>query len=53
MAGESGSALDDVIARGDITRYTFFQLVELLNRLEAVDAERGQDFLSAAGAAAL
>ncbi|ROP58150.1 type VI secretion system protein ImpH [Enterobacter sp. BIGb0383] len=44
MAGESGSALDDVIARGEISRYTFFQLVELLNRLESVDAERGQDF---------
>lgn len=44
MAGESGSALDDVIARGDITSYAFFQLVELLNRMEEVDAERGQDF---------
>lgn len=44
MAGESGSTLDDVIARGDISRYTFYQLVELLNRIENVDVETGQDF---------
>lgn len=43
MAGEGGSALDDVIARGDISRYTFYQLVELLNRIKNVDVETGQD----------
>ncbi len=44
MAGENGSALDDVMARGDIARYSFFQLVELLNRMEQVDPESRQDF---------
>lgn len=44
MAGASGSALDDVIRRGEIARYSFFQLVELLNRLESIDPEVGQDF---------
>ncbi|MDY0970726.1 type VI secretion system baseplate subunit TssG [Siccibacter turicensis] len=44
MAGAGGSTLDDVMDRDALARYSFYQLVELLNRMEAVDPERGQDF---------
>src|SRR5690606_38121134 len=43
MAGTGRSALDDVIARGEIAQFSFFPLVELLHRLENVDPESDQD----------
>ncbi|HAT1682904.1 TPA: type VI secretion system baseplate subunit TssG [Klebsiella oxytoca] len=43
MAGERGSAFDDVTTEGAVSRYAFYQLVELLNQLENVDVENRQD----------
>ena len=43
MAGAGRSALDDVIARGEIAQFAFFPLVELLHLLENVDPESDQD----------
>jgi len=43
MAGTGRSALNDVIARGEIARFSFFPLVELLHLLENVDPESDQD----------
>ncbi|RLM21866.1 type VI secretion protein [Brenneria alni] len=44
MAGTDRSALHDVMAGDGVSRFTFFQLVELLQRLEKVDQERDLDF---------
>lgn len=43
MAGENGTTFDDVIEGRDVSRYSFFQLVELLNQLEGIDPEIRQD----------
>ncbi|MFP1742993.1 type VI secretion system baseplate subunit TssG [Lonsdalea quercina] len=44
MASPDRSALHDVMFRDDAPRFNFFQLVELVNRLEGVDQERGLDY---------
>ncbi|ASN84453.1 type VI secretion system baseplate subunit TssG [Pectobacterium versatile] len=44
MAGTDRSTLNDVTFRQDVSRFNFFQLVELLNQLEGVDLEQELDF---------
>ncbi|MEN3788671.1 type VI secretion system baseplate subunit TssG [Aeromonas veronii] len=45
MASPDRSALPDVSAANEAPRFNFFQLVELLNRLDGADQERGLDHL--------
>ena len=47
MAGTDWSALHDVIEADEAPRFNFFQLVELISRLEQVDQEGGLDYLPA------
>ena len=45
MASPDRSALPDVTSAKDAPRFSFFQLVELLNRLDGTDQERRLDHL--------
>ncbi|MGL4777704.1 MAG: type VI secretion system baseplate subunit TssG, partial [Aeromonas veronii] len=45
MASPDRSALPDVSASNEAPRFNFFQLGELLNRLDGADQERGLDHL--------
>ncbi|MGL5106936.1 MAG: type VI secretion system baseplate subunit TssG, partial [Plesiomonas shigelloides] len=47
MAGADRSALHDVMAQDDAPRFNFFQLVEVLSRLEQMDLEAETDRLPA------
>ncbi|MGL4433286.1 MAG: type VI secretion system baseplate subunit TssG [Plesiomonas shigelloides] len=47
MAGADRSALHDVMTQDDAPRFNFFQLVEVLSRLEQVDLEAETDRLPA------
>lgn len=48
MAGADRAALTDVIAHRGTAGFEFYQLVELISRLEGVDQERALDFLPTA-----